>query len=175
MVTFLITILVIMASYKKLATAVVCSLLFGNLYAQDPLFFPRGCEVRGFGFSTNFLVLNENGEQAFYLIQNKSDKTIELEHHETNPEVFMSPKLECKISPTRWSAFASDIKNMYFSCTANNNGERVPVRCSDVLEICQYPRVKFAISNMGSYWVSTNKPQTQVVQDSIHKGIFLRW
>ncbi len=164
-----------MTPYKKLATAIVCSILISSSYAEVPGFFPKGCEVRGFGFSTDYLIINENGNQAFYLIQNKSNRNIELENHETNPEVFMSPKLECKISANRWSAFASDVKNMHFSCFANENGQRVQIKCSEVLEICQYPRVRFAISNMGNYWVSTNKPQSQVVKDSISKGIFLRW
>jgi hypothetical protein len=165
-----------MALYKKLATAIICSMLISNSYAEySNAFFPRGCEVRGFGYSTDYLIINENGFQTFYLIQNKSNKTIELENYETNPDVFMSPKLECKISPNRWSAFASDVKNTHFNCFINENGKRLATKCSNVLEVCQYPRVRFAVSNMGSYWVSTNKPQSQVVQESINKGIFLRW
>lgn len=165
-----------MALYKKLATAILCSILISNSYAEDTNnFFPRGCEVRGFGYSTDYLIINEDGDQTFYLIQNKSNNTVELEHYETNQDVFMSPKLECKVSPNRWAAFASDVKNMHFNCFINENGQRVTTKCSNVLEVCQYPRAKFAVSNMGSYWVSTNKPQSQVVADSIHKGIFLRW
>ena len=33
--------------------------------------FPRGCEVTGFGYNENYLILNEHGEQTFYLLQNR--------------------------------------------------------------------------------------------------------
>lgn len=164
-----------MLLHKKLATFIICFTSIVSLAHAKSSFFPRGCEVKGFGYSEDFLIFNETGEQTFYLVQNRSKKTIELEHHELEPEVFMSPKLESKIAPNRWSAFASDVKNMYFSCFFIEKGERVTTKCSEVLEICQYPRVKFALSNSGNYWVSTNKSQNQVVRDSIKKGIFLRW
>lgn len=136
--------------------------------------FPRGCEVTGFGFTKNFLVMNEQGAQTFYLIQNRSNKQIQLERYETRPNIFMTPKLETKIAPERWAAFASDEKNTYFQCQTSGE-EKLVISCRDVLDICQYPRVKFALSNMGSYWVSTDKPQKEVIQDSTKKGIFLHW
>lgn len=164
-----------MALHKKIATFIICFLSILGIAHAKSSFYPRGCEVKGFGYSDEYLILNEDGEQTFYLVQNKSKKQIELEHHELDPEVFMSPKLENKISPNRWAAFASDVKNMYFSCFYIEKGQRVQTKCSDVLDICQYPRVKFALSNSGNYWVSTNKSQNQVVRESIKKGIFLRW
>lgn len=136
--------------------------------------FPRGCEVTGFGYSENFLVLNERGEQVFYLLQNRSNKPIELEIHETK-EVFMSPKLHSKVEPLNWSAFASDVENLHFKCFTQDGENTATVNCRDVLEVCQYPRVKFALSNMGNYWVSTNKEQGQVIKDATAKGIFLHW
>lgn len=136
--------------------------------------FPRGCEVTGFGYSDNYLILNETGEQTFYLIQNRSNDLIELERYETR-DVFMSPTLQSKLNPSHWSAFASDIENLHFKCFKHDADNTELVNCSDVLEVCQYPRVKFALSNMGNYWVSTNKPQSQVIKDAIAKGILLRW
>ena len=136
--------------------------------------FPRGCEVTGFGYSDNYLILNERGAQAFYLVQNRSNKSIELEHYETK-DVFMSPKLHSKLEPLHWSAFASDIEGLHFKCLAQEGDNTAMVNCSDVLEVCQYPRVKFALSNMGNYWVSTNKDQGQVIKDAVAKGILLRW
>lgn len=164
-----------MALHKKMIIFVICLVGLTGLVQAKSSFFPRGCEVKGFGYNEDYLILNDDGEQTFYLIQNHSTKQIEIEHHELEPEVFMSPKLESKISPNRWSAFASDVKNMYFSCFFIEKNERVQTKCSEVLEICQYPRVKFALSNSGNYWVSTNKSQHQVVSESIRKGIFLRW
>lgn len=152
-------------------------LLVGCLGIQSSIaaVFPRGCEVTGFGFKENYLVLNEKGEQSLFLIQNHSDKKIELEHHETQ-EVFMSPQLQSKIEAGNWSAFASDVQGFYFKCFKYEDDNKVDqVNCSEVLEICQYPRVKFALSNMGTYWISTNKAQEQVVKDATAKGLYLKW
>jgi hypothetical protein len=136
--------------------------------------FPDGCEVTGFSYDKNFLVLNERGEQAFYLIQNRSEQPVELELHETKV-VFMSPKLHSKLEPSHWSAFASDIENQHFKCFTQEGENTTIINCNDVLDVCQYPRVKFALSNMGNYWVSTNKEQGQVIKDTVAKGIWLKW
>lgn len=135
---------------------------------------PRGCEVTGFGFRQQNLVLNDSGEQAFFLIQNRSNKQIELRRL-ANSDDFMAPQLQSKVDASNWSAFASDIQNLNFQCFVVNGDEVLPISCADVLEVCQYPRVKFALSNMGNYWVSTNKSQAQVIKDAVSKGIWLRW
>ena len=135
---------------------------------------PKGCEVKGFAYSENFLVLNEHGNQEFYLLQNHSNKAIEMELYETK-DVFMSPKLHSKLEPSRWSALASDVVDLHFKCYTQEGEITTILNCSDVLDICQYPRVKFALSNMGNYWVSTNKEQGQVIKDAVAKGILLRW
>lgn len=167
-----------MAFYKKLATLFIASL--ANISIAQPhsaSVFPRGCESNGFIFYRNFLVLNEHGNPMFYLIQNKSQQQIELEHFETKPDAFMSPKLQAKLSPSHWSAFASDISHTYFRCYISENEEqRTIVNCNDYLSVCQYPRVRFAKSNEGSYWASTDKSLQQVISDSSKdKGIYLRW
>jgi hypothetical protein len=136
--------------------------------------FPRGCEVTGFGFNQHYLILNENGEQSFYLLQNRSPVRVELQRYEPR-EVFMSPPLTAKLDPSNWAAFASDIGNLHFQCFVNENDTAVKIDCRDVLEICQYPRVKFALSNMGNYWVSTNKTQAEVINEAANKGILLHW
>lgn len=165
-----------MACSNKLTTVILFILLHISIAnAKNSSIYPKGCEERGFGYSGEFLVLNETGEQTFYLIQNKSNHQIELENHEVEQDVFMSPKLETKIFANRWAAFASDVKTMHFACFAYDKKQKIPVQCEEVLNVCQYPRVKFASSNMGNYWVSTNKAQSLVVRESIRKGIFLRW
>lgn len=136
--------------------------------------FPRGCEVIGFGYENGHLILNETGNQTLYLIQNHSNDQIMLEHFALE-EVFLSPKLRNKISPNSWSAFASEISNQHFKCIKVTGEQQSEIDCSGVLEICQYPRVKFALSNMGTYWVSMNKSQPQVLKDAIAKGILLHW
>lgn len=161
-----------MLFYKKLIIVLIAQTL-GTTAAFSSM-FPRGCEVTGFGYHENYLILNERGAQAFYLVQNRSDKSIELEHYETK-DVFMSPKLHSKVEPSRWSAFASDVEGLHFKCFTQEGDNISIINCSDVLDVCQYPRVKFALSNMGNYWVSTNKEQGQVIKDAVAKGILLRW
>ena len=135
---------------------------------------PRGCELKGFTYSNNDLVLNEHGDQAFYLIQNHANTSIEIEINETK-DIFMSPKLHSKLDASSWSAFASDVMDLHFKCYTQDSENTISLNCRDVLDVCQYPRVKFALSNMGNYWVSTNKQQAQVINDAVAKGILLRW
>ncbi|RUR13214.1 enhanced entry protein EnhB [Legionella sp. km772] len=148
------------------------TLLVSSLNAASS--FPRGCEVSGFGYDQSNLILNESGEQSYYLIQNRSDAKIELERHDT-ADAFMSPPLLASLDSMNWAAFASDVKNVNFKCYKRMDDNTSLVDCRDVLEICQYPRVRFALSNMGNYWISVNKSQANVIQDSVAKGIYLKW
>jgi len=85
-------------------------------------------------------------------------------------------KLQTTFDPGQWAALASDQSNTHFQCLVRAEEDTLQqINCSKVLRICQYPRVKFALSNMGSYWVSTNKPQAKVIQDATKKGIYLKW
>jgi hypothetical protein len=136
--------------------------------------FPRGCVVTGFGYNDHFLMLNETGNQSYYLIQNRSDADVELEHL-NQEDSFMSPPLQISLNTMNWAAFASDIKQLHFKCYKHIEGNTAPIDCRDVLDVCQYPRAKFALSNMGNYWISSNKSQDQVIQDSVAKGIYLKW
>ncbi|KTD63439.1 enhanced entry protein EnhB [Legionella santicrucis] len=147
-------------------------ILVSSVEAAGP--FPRGCEVTGFGYNQNYLILNETGNQSYYLIQNHSDSKIELERLNTE-EAFMSPPLHATLDPMNWGAFASDVKNLNFKCYKRNDDNSILVPCQDVLDVCQYPRVKFALSNMGNYWISFNKPQGAIIQESVAKGIYLKW
>lgn len=162
-----------MSLYRTFISIFMMFVSLGSIAGTTGI-FPRGCEVSGFGYSENYLVVNETGNQSYYLIQNRSNSAIELQRYETH-EAFMSPPLTAKISPENWAAFASDIGNLHFQCLINENDSIKKVDCRDVLEVCQYPRVKFALSNMGNYWVSINKAQSDVINESTRKGIYLRW
>lgn len=145
--------------------------LFSNvLYAS----FPKGCEVTGFGYHDQYLILNQDAQQTFFLIQNHVNQTVQLQRHETH-DVFMSPKLETNLAASNWAAFASDEQNMYFQCAFKQGANYVPVHCSEVLDVCRYPRARFALSNRGNYWVSTNKSQDLVIKEAVAKGIYLKW
>lgn len=161
-----------MLLFKQISKSLILSsLLISSAQAAT---FPRGCEVTGFGYSQNNLILNEKGDQSFYLIQNRSDAKIELERHETG-DAFMSPPLQASLDPANWAAFASDVKNLNFKCYKHQDENTAIIDCRDVLDVCQYPRVKFALSNMGNYWISANKAQNAVIQDAVTKGIYLKW
>jgi hypothetical protein len=153
---------------------ILCRLSAVLLIPSIAFAFPQGCELSGFGYDDPYVIFNDSGNQTYYLIQNNSEAKIQLERVETE-DTFMSPKLQSKINPDKWSAFASDTSHVHFQCLSNLDTKPIRVNCREVLTICQYPRVKFALSNMGSYWVSTNKPQKQIIRDSIKKGILLRW
>ena len=162
-----------MSGFSRINKYIICFMsLLANTYAADS--FPRGCEVTGYGYSQNYLLLNETGKQAYYLIQNRSNVRIELEHI-ANAEAFMTPQLRATLDPMAWGAFAADVKNLPFKCSQPSGESKYPVDCREVLDICQYPRVRFALSNMGSYWVSIIKSQAGVIQDSVAKGIYLKW
>jgi len=138
--------------------------------------FPKGCEVSGFAFQNQQLVLNDNGNQTLFMLQNNSNINISLEHEELRPDVFMSPKLESKLNASQWSAFSSDISNFNLKCSiVDGNGVKLNVNCADYVTVCQYPRAQFPLSNKGTYWISTNKELAQVVQESVKKGIYLKW
>jgi hypothetical protein len=163
-------------SFCKAITAgfMITTVVGKALAATAPNPFPHGCEVSGFGFSNNQLLVNDNGQQAFYLIQNRSSQPVELQRLE-NQDEFMAPSLTAKLNPMNWGAFASDVQNLRFQCFIRENDAVKTVDCSEVLDVCKYPRVKFALSNMGNYWVSTNKSQGEIITDATKKGIYLRW
>ena len=162
-----------MSGFTRIKTSILFSaVLLSSANAAGS--FPKGCEVSGFGYNQSNLILNETGKQAYYLIQNHSDTAIELEH-QSPQDAFMSPPLHATLDSQAWGAFASDIKNLNFKCYRRVNEEVTAIDCRDVLDICQYPRVRYALSNMGNYWVSFNKSQAGVIQDSVTKGIYLKW
>lgn len=158
--------------YKINRLIIVPALLINS--AQATSSFPRGCEVTGFGYNQKNLIVNETGNQSYYLVQNRSNSRVELERINTE-EAFMSPPLHASLDPMNWGAFASDIKNLNFKCFKNTEENITLIDCRDVLEVCQYPRVKFALSNMGNYWISFNKPLGTIIQESVAKGIYLKW
>src|SRR3990167_5390503 len=142
-----------------IALGATCLLTLNTAYSEV---FPRGCEVTGFAYEEGHLIINETGKQLFYLIKNHSALPIKLQRVETR-DVFMSPPLTAQLEPSNWAAFASDVADFHFECLNTGNDAVTTIDCREVLEICEYPRVKFALSNMGNYWVSVNKSQQQII------------
>lgn len=136
--------------------------------------FPRGCERSGYGFDNGQLVINPSGKQSFFMLQNTGSQSVQLQRVEYR-DVFMSPPLTAKIDRANWAAFASDVANFHFQCFLEDAENISPVDCNQFLEVCSYPRVRFALSNMGNYWVASNKTQAQVINEAVAKGIYLKW
>lgn len=159
-----------MINFKHFFASALLIHSVGELHA-----FPRGCEATGFAFQNQYLILNDDGAQTLFLIENAGNINISLEHVENRPDVFMSPKLESKLNLNRWSAFSSDISNFYFKCMQGEGESATQVNCGSVLNVCQYPRAQFPLSNKGNYWISTNKELSQVIKEAASKGIYLKW
>lgn len=149
----------------------LCLLWSGVSLSQG---FPRGCISQDHAFSNYNLLINETGGQRLFLIYNHSTALIELERQST-PDAFMSPSLSVQLGAGFWSAFASDITGLVFECHVKEGDNVRRVDCHDALSVCEYPHVKFALSNMGNYWVSANKPQREILEDAAAKGIYLKW
>lgn len=158
--------------FRRYVLKLLCSLLFFKCIYVNA--FPSGCEVTGFAFFNNYLMLNDSPKQSFYLLQNFSDTQIELKRFAPK-KIFMMPSLLIQLEPQKWAALAVDLQNLYFQCFIKKNDKTEAIGCQDVLDVCKYPRAKFALSNMGSYWVSANKEQTEVIKEAAHKGIYLHW
>lgn len=136
---------------------------------------PRGCEKINFQFSAQQLILNEKGGQSLFLFHNRGVDAIELRRYPISSS-FMGPSLSATLAPDNWGAFASDLPASSFSCRMVKEGKaQGKVNCAEVISVCEYPRAKFALSNMGNYWVSANKTQQAIVTDVANKGIYLRW
>jgi hypothetical protein len=87
----------------------------------------------------------------------------------------MSPPLLANLAPDNAATFASDVANLQFRCYKQEEGNTALLKCQDVLDVCQYSRVKFAVSNMGNYWISVNKPLKEVITATAKSGIWLYW
>ena len=138
--------------------------------------FPRGCKPIGYYSYQNHIIFNDTGLQSYFLIENNSTQKIQLQRIETHG-TYISPALAVKLSPKNFAAFASNIANFHFLCVSldENNTAIDILKCANVLSVCQFPKVKFANTNLGNYWVSYNKSQSEVINESVHKGIYLKW
>lgn len=136
--------------------------------------FPHGCEATDFQFEKGNLVLNPLGEQRLFVIYNHSTAPLEIQRFLSEDE-FMMANFLVYLGANNWSAFASNITNLQFECRSKTTNHTIKVDCAQFLDVCVYPRAKFALSNMGNYWVSANKQQQDVVNDAAAKGIYLHW
>ncbi len=167
-----------MKLYRELTALLIVSLLLPSQVSlarrQVTSDFPRGCEEVGFSFDKQALVLNPEGQQSFYLMQNKANATVHLQYKKPK-DMFMSPTFKADIAKKRWAGLASNEKNMQFQCTLVTKEAKTPIACQEAIRLCHYPKAKFALSNEGNYWVSRNQSLRQSMYAARKKGIRLRW
>lgn len=142
---------------------------------QTRKFIP-GCEEVGHDFDDGQLVLNpvkpEMEDQTIYFIQNISGSTLKLKSINNLNEYY--PIFETTVEHGNWAVFATDKKGMTFGCHSEYYGE-TKTDCLSAIEVCQFPRAKFAPHNQGNYWVTSNKAKYAARRDAIKAGILLRW
>jgi len=137
-------------------------------------FYP-GCHEVGHRFVDNQLVLEplkvEDYDQTVFFIHNVSSDNLVLRYvPTTRDDIF--PLWQTEIDSNRWAAFATDRTGMRFSCSSIYDDYKI--NCQQALEVCQYPRAKFAAHNKGNYWLSGNKFKYPTRSEVIHKGVLLR-
>ena len=159
---------------KKLAILFLLSICLTKLQAAELLGFPRGCEAMGFEYDNESVVFNHHGAQTLYFIQNISNSIIEIKHKSKSP-VVVDLGWQATLAQKRWAGFAINEANMLFNCQSLDKGKVHPVTCHEVIRICQYPRVKFTLSNQGNYWIDRNKSLRKVMSKAINRGILLSW
>ena len=136
--------------------------------------FPKGCEPRDYQFSHQHLILNETGQQRLFVIYNHTSFPVRIQRYQTQ-SFFMGPSLSVNLGAGEWSAFATDLRQMQLECRMPKGEQTYRVDCGQYLAVCEYPRAKFPVSNMGNYWVAANKPQREVINEAAAKGIYLHW
>lgn len=165
--------------------------------------FPHGCRHMGYGYKDGLLILkpipndsikpkktemaaNEEEQkpqrkpekppevpiQTLYLIHNLSGNSIHLRTKKL-PDVPFSPTHENTIRPNQWAALAVNQKELQFTCAMAGTGEMMD--CTNMFELCQYNRAKFAAHNQGTYWVIKSGSRGQAKYGSIRNGILLKW
>lgn len=156
-------------------TLLLCPITYANTK------FPRGCEAVGYEFKDMNAVLQpkqqegEDSLQTLYMLRNASRNTLIVRNH-VNKEAIVAPVWEATIYHNRWAAFATNKPLTKFQCqTQSRAQQKTIIDCKDVIEICQYPRAKFSISNFGTYWVTSNQSQSGAIRQAVQKGILLRW
>ena len=141
--------------------------------------FPHGCQTQGVIAKDGLIVFTpkiegNRAQQSLYFIHNISQQGIRFKA-EKSPNQPFAPPYENAIQANQWGAFATDLKEIAFICSAGSAAMPEKVNCADVLEVCQYDNVKFSSSNGGNYWVVKSDSMQGAMRGAIHIGILLRW
>lgn len=138
-------------------------------------FFP-GCHQLGYTYDRGHLVLEpvqvEDYDQTLYFIHNNSSSQIKIQYYKSQATLHY-PLWETSVRSDRWAAFATDKVGLQFQCLSGYGNQVID--CSSVLQVCQFPRAKFAEHNRGNYWITSNRSKYSSRNAAIRKGILLRW
>ena len=145
---------------------------------KKPKRFPLGCSNVGFYFKTPNVLLKPiltEQQQTIYFIHNISPHRIHFESIKP-PEDLYALTYQTDIDPQRWAAFAFDFPQILFTCsTIQRQGQTTPADCSTLLDICEYPCVKFPDHGAGNYWASENSSMVETIYNANRgMGILLR-
>lgn len=182
--------------FKKCALTLLLFASVSNVQIQAaPLQFPRGCKPVGFQFKNGFLVLTpvspQEGQspdtvaqtelepsskkpQSLYFLHNISQQRIQIKGYKLPDQTFSADHFNV-IEPMQWGTFAVDDSMAVLRCDIGSTHESTRINCAETIEVCQYPRAKFAEHNKGTYWVSQSTTLQDAIQASDSNGILLRW
>ncbi len=141
--------------------------------------YPTGCKTVGYKFSNGAMILTpvgDNQPQTIYFIQNKSNQDIALMQQRNGTEPYIMHH-DNMLKANQWAAFATNLRDVKFICI-NSKDTTTTIKsildCGNILKVCEYPNVKFPISNRGSYWAATNMSMSELVHEVIHQGMLLK-
>lgn len=133
--------------------------------------FPKGCTAQSYEFKGNNLILNESfSKQSLYLLHNVSDNSFWL-NHVMSEDPGASAGWGSKLDIDNWSAIAMDKENFEMNCTILGSGEVKNLDCKEVIKVCKFEKPAFNSEDSGSFWVSENKPLTELLQAIKSRGI----
>lgn len=143
-----------------------------------PKRFPLGCENVGFSYKDKNVLLKPiltNQQQTIYFIHNLSPNTLHFESLKPADDLY-ALTYQTDIDPQRWAAFAFDFPQILFTCSIRQaGGEMKQLDCSTLLDICEYPCVKFPDHGEGDYWASENSSLSETIYNANRgMGILLK-
>ncbi len=153
--------------------AILILLSFNNCPAEDANYnFPESCKPSGFEFRNNDLTLNKGAgtEQGLYLFYNNSANDVWL-NHPVGKDPGASAGWASNLNTGNWSAFAINKENFTLTCSETEQGAVKKLSCDKVLKVCKFTKPVFKPEETGSYWVSEDKPLSNVLEEIGSRGI----